>query len=346
MTPSARPAETPVTAPLADWLTDALGDPGPFTLEPVSGGNSNETLMLRSPVAQRILRRPPKDAIDATAHNMAREHRLLAALAATDVPAPRPLALCSDPSVVPAPLLVMEAIEGVSLTWDLPDSYAGDAATMRGMGDAMIDALALLHGADWRTIGLDDFGRPEGFLDRQVGRWTSQLERNRVRELPWHAELGAWLSAHQPPEGEPGIVHGDYHVDNCLLTLQEPISVAAIIDWEMTTIGDPLLDLGLFLAFWGDERPDPPAQPKVQAVTRGRGAPRRAELAARYAELTGRSVEHLDWYMTLAFWKLATITEGAYGQYLAGKLTTPYARDLEHDVPRLLEEAAGFAGLR
>ncbi|MCW3013259.1 MAG: aminoglycoside phosphotransferase [Solirubrobacterales bacterium] len=335
-----------VTEPLASWLTHALGDPGPFVLDRLSGGNSNETLMLRSPTARRVLRRPPHDAIDATAHDMGREHRLLTALARTDVPAPAPLALCDDLDVVPAPALVMEAVRGVALTTDMPASYAGGPDTTRGMGDAIIDAMALLHRADWRAAGLGDFGRPDGFLDRQVGRWGRQLERYRVRDLQWHAELGAWLADHRPPAGTPGILHGDFHIDNCLLSTTEPIAVAAIIDWEMATIGDPLLDLGLFLAFWGDDRPEAPAMPKVQAVSRGGGAPSRAALAERYAERSGRSVEHLDWYMALAFWKLATIVEGAYAQYVSGALRTPYARDLEHDVPRLLAEAAGFAGLR
>ncbi|WP_199223912.1 phosphotransferase family protein [Paraconexibacter algicola] len=336
----------PVDGPLSAWLTEHLGDPGPFVLDRLSGGNSNETLLLRSPTARRILRRPPHDAIDPSAHDMAREHTLLTALAQTDVPAPAPLALIDDPAVVPAPALVMEAAEGHALLWDLPGDRVADAATLTGIGEAVMDALGALHRADWRAAGLDGFGRPDGFLDRQVGRWTRQLDRYRVRELPWHAEIASWLAAHQPADGEPGILHGDFHLDNCLVTLGEPPAVAAIIDWEMATIGDPLLDVGLFLGFWGDERPATPAMPKVQAVTRGAGAPGRAVLAARYEEASGRSLEHLDWYMTLAFWKLATIVEGAYAQFLAGALTTPYARDLEHDVPRLLEEAATFAGLR
>ncbi|MCW2994142.1 MAG: aminoglycoside phosphotransferase [Conexibacter sp.] len=346
MTATASAPTEPVAEPLASWLATALGDPGPFALQRISGGNSNETLLLRSPAADRILRRPPHDAIDASAHDMAREHRLLVAMAQTDVPAPAPLALCDDLAIVPAPALIMEAVPGVALTNELPPSYADTPETTRAIGEAIVDGLALLHSADWRAAGLEGLGRPDGFLDRQVGRWGRQLERYRVRELPWHAELGDWLAANQPPDGAPGILHGDFHIDNCLLTRDAPIAVAAIIDWEMATIGDPLLDVGLFLAFWGDERPAEPAMPKVQAVSRGRGAPPRAELAARYEERSGRSLEHLDWYMTLAFWKLATIVEGAYAQFLAGALTTPYARDLEHDVPRLLAEAATFAGLR
>lgn len=331
---------------LARWLSDALKDPGPFSLLALSGGNSNETLELRSPAARRILRRPPAEAIDPSAHAMGREHRILAALAPSEVPSPQPLALCDDPAVPGAPFLVMEAVDGAAVTVALPDDYPPGADGAQAIGAAVVDALATLHGAPWSALGLEGFGRPEGFLDRQVDRWSLQLDRYRVRDLPWHAEIGRWLEDNRPPEGEPGILHGDFHFDNCLMTRDAPIRVAAIIDWEMATIGDPLLDLGLFLGFWGPDRLVPRAMPRIQAVSACAGAPSRAELAARYAQRSGRSVEHLAWYMTLAFWKLATITEGAYAQFVAGTLTSHYARQLERDVPLLLHEAAGFAGLR
>jgi aminoglycoside phosphotransferase (APT) family kinase protein len=329
-----------VSSTLDTWLADALGDPGPFELEPLSGGNSNETLELRSPAATRVLRRPPAAAISKSAHSMEREHRIIAALGATDVPAPHALAISEDP-----PVLVMERVVGVALTDTLPDGYPPPAEAARQLGYAAVDALAKLHSAPWREIGLTDFGRPEGFLDRQVKRWRGQLENYRTRELPWFDELADWLAAHRPPAGEPGILHGDFHLDNCLMSPAAPIEVEAIIDWEMATIGDPLLDLGLLLAFWGPDRPSDPAMPRVQGVSRVAGAPARAALADRYAERSGRSVEHVHWYMALAFWKLAAIVEGAYAQHLAGQLDTRYARELEHDVPALLREAAGFAGL-
>jgi aminoglycoside phosphotransferase (APT) family kinase protein len=213
------------------------------------------------------------------------------------------------------------------------------------IGHAAVDALARLHSAPWRDIGLADFGRPEGFLDRQVKRWAGQLENYRTRELPWFDELAAWLAANRPPDGEPGILHGDFHLDNTLMSRSAPIAVEAIIDWEMATIGDPLLDLGLLLAFWGPDRPSDPAMPRVQGVSRVDGAPTRAELASAYEEKSGRSVEHVHWYMALAFWKLAAIVEGAYAQFVDGRLDSRYAQELEHDVPALLREAAGFAGL-
>jgi aminoglycoside phosphotransferase (APT) family kinase protein len=345
MPASASDLTSVVPEALAAWLSSALDEPGPFRLLPLAGGNSNETLMLSAGERRWIMRRPPAASIAPSAHNMEREHRILVALADTDVPAPAPAAVCSDPAIAGGPFLVMEAVDGHAITHSVPAANPDVPATVAGIGEAAIDALAALHAAPWATIGLEDFGRHEGFLDRQVARWSSQLERYRHRELPYFDEIGAWLDAHRPAAFAPGIMHGDFHLDNVLLTRGPRIAPAAIIDWEMATIGDPLLDLGLFLAFWGTDRPDEPAMPHVQAVSRRAGTCSREHLAARYAERSERLIDDLRWYMTLAFWKLASIVEGAYVQYVDGRLTTPYAARLEHDVPRLLREAAGFAGL-
>jgi aminoglycoside phosphotransferase (APT) family kinase protein len=324
---------------LSRWLAEALGEQ-PLELRPLAGGQSNETLLLRTDAGLRVVRRPPAAPLDPRAHSMEREHRVLTALEPTDVPAPRALFYGVD--AAGRPTLVMEHVEGFPPRDRLPDAYAED---VRGAGEAIVDALAALHTAPWRELGLGDFGRPDGFLARQVGRWRSQFERSQVRELPWFDEVARWLEENRPPETEPAIFHGDFHADNCLLSLDAPPRVEAIVDWEMATIGDPLLDLGLLLAFWGPDRRDPPAMARVQGFTRADTAQSRSELAARYAERTGRSVEHLPYYLALATWKLAAIVEGAYAQYVSGKVSSDYARSLEHDVPAALEEAAGFAGL-
>ena len=331
-------------ARLADWLEKDTGITGPLSAEPVGGGNSNATFLLRGPAGSWILRRPPAAALSGTAHSMAREHRVLCALAGSDVPAPRPVAFCDDADVIGAPFLVMEHVDGVSITDRRPAGYDAGPEPVRRLGEEMIDGLAALHRFDWRAAGLDDFGRPEQFLERQVGRWTRQYESHAVRDLPRFAEVGAWLEAHRPPAWTPGLMHGDFHLDNCLFSASEP-RLLAIIDWELATIGDPLLDVGLALGFWGRRPVDPPAMPQVQGVSRSAGGPDREELAARYAEQSGRSVEDLAWYMTLALWKLAAIVEGAYAQFLAGRLRSDYARRLADDVPRLLEEAAFAARL-
>ena len=349
MTPEGAPAPS-TPAPLLDerrvaaWLEEHAGVAGPLTGERVGGGNSNATFLLRGPDGPLVLRRPPAAAVSGTAHSMAREHRVLQALAGTDVPAPRPVALCDDAGVTGAPFLVMEHVDGVAITDTLPAGYSPGESTLRRLGEEMIDGLAALHRVDWQAVGLGDFGRPEQFLERQVSRWTRQYEGHAVRDLPRFAQLAEWLDAHRPPEWTPGLMHGDFHLDNCLFSPSEP-RLLAIIDWELATIGDPLLDVGLALAFWGWRPLDPPAMPQVQAVSRQAGAPGRDELARRYGGRSGRSVHQLPWYMVLAFWKLAAIVEGAYAQYLDGRLTTDYARRLGDDVPRLLEEAAHTAGL-
>ena len=332
---------------LQAWLADTLGETGPFELNPLSGGNSNETVAVTTARGGRwILRRPPAASLAPGAHAMEREHVIMQALSGQPVPSPRTLGVIVAEDVPQTPALLMEHVDGVALTDTLPDSYPPQPQAATEIGEAVIDALAALHSVPWREAGLESFGKPEGFLERQVPRWRKQLERYRTRELPHLDELTVWLEANRPPTFEAGIMHGDFHLDNCLLTPAPPISVAAIVDWEMSTIGDPLMDLGLFLAFWGHDRPDDyPAMPRVQAVSRIPGAPSRAALAARYAERSDRSVEHLDWYCAMAFFKLAMIVEGAYAQHVDGRLRTPYAAALEHDVPALLREAAGFARL-
>lgn len=330
---------------VAAWLEREAKIPGPLTAQRVGGGNSNATFLLRGPAGSFILRRPPAAALSGTAHSMAREHRVLRALAETEVPAPRPVAFCDDQDVTGAPFLVMEHVDGVSITDRLPADYEPGAGSVRRLGEEMVDGLAALHRLDWQAAGLGDFGRPEQFLERQVSRWTKQYESHAVRDLPRFAQVGEWLEAKRPAQWTAGLMHGDFHLDNCLYSPTEP-RLMAIIDWELATIGDPLLDLGLALAFWGSRPIDPPAMPQIQGVSRDASGPERDELAARYAERSGRFPDDLAWYMALALWKLAAIVEGAYAQYLDGRLRTDYARRLGDDVPRLLEEAAAAAGLR
>lgn len=327
-------------AGLAAWISEVSGDPGPFEIEPVTGGNSNETLLVRSRVAKRILRRPPGATIDASAHSVEREYRILSALAQTGVPVPRPIAVVDKAGPEASPALLMDYVDGVSITDALPADHAPSG--VGAIGFATMDALADLHSLDWEGLGLADYGRPAQFLERQVGRWRRQYEGYRHRDLPDFDVVASWLEQNRPPDGRPGILHGDFHVDNCLFSRTDPTRLLAIIDWEMSTIGDPLLDVGLVLAFWGDDRLDPPAMPRIQGFSRDAGAPTRAALAERYARRSGRSVEHLGYYMALAFWKLAAIVEGAHLHFTTGALQTDYARGLENDVPRLLAEARAF----
>lgn len=330
---------------LAHWLSEHLGQPGPWELRRLAGGNSNETCLLRNTDSEFVLRRPPRHALSASAHSVAREHRLLAALQDTAVPVPRAFALCEDPAVPAAPFLLMEHIPGaVAITDELPAAYRADPNALTAVADEIVDALAAIHLLDWRAAGLDGFGRPEGFLERQVQRWFRQWQKIERRPLPAMPRLAAWLEHHRPEAGRPALMHGDFHLDNCLFSAAEPRALA-VIDWETATIGDPLMDLGLLLAFWGERELTHPGMPGVQGVSRAPGAPPREHLLDRYAQVTGTSLWHIDYYRCLALFKLAAITEGAYTQYLDGELRTEYAAALEHDVPALLAEACAIAGL-
>jgi aminoglycoside phosphotransferase (APT) family kinase protein len=338
--------EEPVPQVLAEWLGANVDAAGPFAWQRLTGGNSNDTYLVSAGDWQAILRRPPVATIDPSAHSVARENRIMQALRDTPAPAPEPLAFCDDIDVLGVPFLVMECVPGYAIKDELPADAPPQPRAAREIGEALIDALAALHTVAWREVGLADFGRPEAFLERQVPRWTKQYQRVQVRELPRFDEVAAALERLRPENPEPAIVHGDFHADNSLIVFDEPARVSAILDWEMATIGDPMLDVAMLLAFWGDDdRSETRAFPELQAFSRADGAPTRDELAQRYAAATGRSVERLDFYMALVLWKLAAIIEGAYAAYVAGQTDSAYTRSLEHVVPALLEESAHHAGL-
>lgn len=341
--------DPPVDAgPVADWFQAETGidvDAGRASLRRLSGGNSNVTLLLEDGTGRWVVRRPPLHALDPSAHSMSREWTVLSALRGTAVPAVHALAYCRDPELLGAEFLVLEMVpDAVSVLEVLPPAYPTGAAALAPLGYALVDALAELQGLDWVGAGLTGFGRPAGFLQRQVPRWEAQYRRNQVRDLPVFDRVTQWLREHLPPDQEPGILHGDYHLDNCLFAAARP-ELLAVVDWEMATVGDPLVDVGLCTAFWGPRPSDPPAMPPIQGVSRAAGAPGRAELVARYADRTGRDVTHIGWYQAFALWKLAVVIEAAWGQHVRGELRTPYTAALERDVPLMFDEAAWFAGI-
>jgi aminoglycoside phosphotransferase (APT) family kinase protein len=333
---------------VAAWLRAQTGievNPGTATIERLAGGNSNVTLLLADGTGSWVVRRPPLHALDPSAHSMSREWRVLSALDGTGVPAVHALAYCHDVDVLGVEFLVLELVpDAVSILDWLPAAYPAGAAALEPLGSALVDALAKLQDFDWVGAGLTGFGRPDGFLQRQVPRWEAQYRRNQIRDLPAFDEVTRWLGEHLPPDQQPGVLHGDYHLDNCLFSAAKP-ELLAVVDWEMATVGDPLLDLGLCTALWGPRPSDPPAMPPIQAVSRGEGAPGRDELVARYAERTGRDVTHIAWYQAFALWKLAVVIEAAWGQHVRGELRTPYTAALERDVPLMFDEAAWFAGI-
>ena len=297
------------------------GGDAPLRFELLGGGRSNVTYLVRGGGREWVLRRPPLGHVLPTAHDMAREYRVLAALADTDVPVPRPFALCEDPSVNDAPFYVMEYCPGVVVEFDLPDGFAESEQERRRISLALVDTLVRLHAIDFEALGLGGFGRPAGYLERQVRRWSQQWERSKTDELPVVEELLRRLRVALPASPPPTIVHGDYRLGNMALAPDDPGEVLAIFDWEMATLGDPLADLGYTLIYWA-EPGDPVGEGGVGSLpsaTRRPGFLSRAAIVAEYAKRSGRDVEAVDFYQVLALTKLAVIAEGIYARYLQGK---------------------------
>ncbi len=322
--------------PLHTWLASTLGEQGPFELTPMSGGNSNETVSVTSPRGRWILRRPPAASLAPGAHAMEREHVIMEALAGRPVPSPRPLGVLVAEGVPQTPALLMEHVDGVSLTDTLPDSYPPQPEAARAIGEAVIDALADLHAVPWRDAGLAEFGRPDGFLERQVPRWLGQLERYRAREIEGVDEVARWLTAHRPPDRPPGILHGDYHLRNVMFAPVPPARVVAIVDWEMATIGDPMLDLGALVATWSQA-----GEPVFMngSVTDLDGMATRAEIVTAYEQALGRPADHLQYYMALALFKLVCILEGSYSRLMSGASENEGHRRYETLVPIMARRA-------
>jgi aminoglycoside phosphotransferase (APT) family kinase protein len=296
----------------------------PLTASLIAGGRSNLTYHVGDGTHHWVVRRPPLGHVVATAHDMGREYRVMSALQGSDVPVPVTRALCDDPSVIGAPFYVMDRVEGrvirstAELTgWDPADALA--------VSHDLIDVLARLHATDYEAVGLGGFGKPDGFLARNVARWGTQWEANKTRELPEIDELARRIQAALPESGPPAIVHGDYRLENTMLAPDRP-EIVAVLDWEMSTLGDPLTDLGLFLVYWvhwDEGAGSDGAGDAVPLATGGAsGLPGfigMDEVAARYAAITGRDLSNLDFYIVFAFYKLAVILEGINARFLMGK---------------------------
>jgi aminoglycoside phosphotransferase (APT) family kinase protein len=332
------------TTSLERWMQRELGIEGARLGARLSGGNANVTQLVESDAGRFVIRRPPDAAISANAaQGVRREFRMLSALTG-GARVPKALGFCEDTSVLGQPFAVVEHVAGVSLTTQLPAAYESSAATVTSLGHELIDAIADVHALDWRALPLDPPRDAERFLQRQIERWRKARAAESVRELPLLERIGHWLLEELPAPAPARVVHGDYHLDNTLFRADRP-ELAAIIDWELATIGDPLTDLGLLLMFWGPRAIEPPAFAHIQQVTRVADAPSRLELAQRWSERTGIDSAALDYYLCFAFWRLAAIVEGAYVLCHNGLVHDAYSRGLEHDVPRLLREAALVAGI-
>lgn len=309
---------------LAAYLPRSLpAAEGPLEAELISGGRSNLTYYIRSRASEQewVLRRPPLGHVLPTAHDMAREYRVISALAGTGVPVPKTYLLCEDASIIGAPFYVMERVNGVVVHRELPPGFAPRPEDRRRMCEAFVEALARLHAVDADAVGLGDFGRPQGFMERQVRRWGEQWERSKTFESPEVEELRRRLGAALPDSPAPTIVHGDYRLENMIFAERRPDTILALLDWEMATLGDPLADLGYALAYWvqaGD------AELRQQVLDMGRvsmgaGFMTREELAEAYERRSGRSVAGIDFYFCFALYKLTVIVQGIVARNLAGE---------------------------
>ncbi|MCX5183533.1 phosphotransferase family protein [Streptomyces sp. NBC_00268] len=286
---------------------------GPLTGRLIEGGRSNLTYAITDGTTNWVVRRPPLGHVLATAHDMKREHRVISALHPTAVPVPRPVLLCEDEEVLGAPFYVMEFVAGTPYRTAEQLAPLGPERT-RNAVLGLVDTLVELHAVDPATVGLADFGRPEGFLDRQLRRWGKQLDASRNRELAGIDELQAALGRALPHSPAPAVVHGDYRLDNVLIDAEDRIT--AILDWEMSTLGDPLTDLGLLVMYSAPlDLPDSPISTTASAA----GHPDPAEIIERYAARSGRDVSDVAWYTAFAWFKLAVILEGIHYRYTLGR---------------------------
>ena len=311
---------------------------GPVGVEPIGDGHSNITFAIAREATDVILRRPPRPPLPPSAHDVLREARLLGALAATPARVPRVLAVCDDESVIGAPFYLMERVAGDVITTELPPAL-DTPEQRRRVADELIDALVEVHAVDWTTIGLEGFGKPSGYLERQLRRFTGLWEHNRTRELPEVERVGAWLAANLPESGPATIVHGDFRLGNVMFAPETPARLAAIFDWEMATIGDPLADVGYMCALWSEAGDPSGGLFDLSRVTRLEGFPTRAELVKRYEQLSGRSMRSVRWYMTLALWKSVVFMEGNYKRAISGTVDDPFLKTFGEGVVELARRA-------
>ena len=332
-----------VREPLEGFL-DAQGiGEGRLDAERVGEGHSNATFVIRRGDRRVVLRRPPRPPLPPSAHDVLREARLLRALEGTPVRVPRVIATCDDEGVLGVPFYVMEEIEGSVITSEIPDEL-DNPAERRRICEQLVDRLVEVHSVDWRACGLEGYGKPTGYLERQLRRFGGLWEHNKTRELAVVEEVGEWLGQNLPESPASTIVHGDYRLGNVMVGDSAPAEIVAIFDWELSTIGDPLADIGYFTVTWAEAGdPEDVGFGSLSVASRREGFMTRAELIERYEELSGRSMSALNWYQALALWKAAVFMEGNYRRFSMGASDDPYLALFDKGVPQLAEKAREIA---
>jgi aminoglycoside phosphotransferase (APT) family kinase protein len=317
-----------------------LGEGEPL-IEPIGDGHSNVTYALTRGERSFVLRRPPRGPLPPSAHDVLREARVLMALEGR-ARVPRVLATCDDPKVIGAPFYVMELVEGHVITTEIPAALDGEDDRAR-ISDELVDALVEIHAVDWQAAGLEGFGKPTGYLERQLRRFLGLWEVNKTREIPAVESVAKWLAESMPASGPATIVHGDYRLGNTMYATGSPARLVAVFDWEMATIGDPLADLGYLCTLWVDRDDPPGGMFELGGITREPGFATRAELIARYEERSGRSMTDIRWYQTLALWKSIVFMEGNYKRAVAGSTDDPFLQQFGEGVIELAGRAEELA---
>jgi aminoglycoside phosphotransferase (APT) family kinase protein len=329
---------------LAAYLRGRIpGADAPMRVMQFRGGSSNLTYLLAFGQRQWVVRRPPFGPLPVGGHDMAREFRVLSRLWQAFNPAPRAWLFCADSSIIGAPFFVMERRRGIVFKnrQPVPPELGDDPETFRKISEGFIDTLADLHRVDYQAIGLGDLGKPEGFLARQIVGWMKRWEAAKTREVPLMEKLGAWFLENMPPAQPPALLHNDFYLHNLMLDAYAPGTVVAVFDWEMSTLGDPMIDLGIALGYWR-ERTDVELLEiaEIEPHTLKRGFLGRAELADRYARRTGRDLSFLPFYQAWAHWKSATVGEQIYARFVRGQTTDPRFAVMGKAPPALVRAAA------
>lgn len=319
-TPQAvRPGEELDTVKLEVYLKEQIPDvSGPILVEQFPSGYSNLTYLLRAGDRELVLRRPPFGANIKTAHDMGREYRILSHLIKVYPKVPRPLAYCEDASVLGAPFYIMERVKGIILRANPPEGLDLSPELMRRLSEHFIDTLAELHAVDYEAAGLGDLGRPEGYVARQVKGWTERYKNACTDDIPEIEQAAAWLVEHMPQEAGASLIHNDYKYDNLVLDPEDVTRILAVLDWEMATIGDPLMDLGTTLGYWVDPNDPDELQAMRFCLTTLPGNLNRQQLVERYAERSGRDISHVLFYYVYALFKIAVIVQQIYYRYQRG----------------------------
>ncbi|HVN04137.1 MAG TPA: phosphotransferase family protein [Bryobacteraceae bacterium] len=329
------------TPALAAYLRGKLpGVESGLTVRQFPGGHSNLTYLLEAGQCQYVLRRPPLGPVAPKAHDMAREYNVLGAVNPLFPQAPRVFLLCEDPPVIGAVFFIMERRHGLVLRREIPAAYASDPDFGRRVSEAFVDCLAALHAVDVSQVVL---GKPAGFLERQVTGWAERWRRAQTDELPRMDELIAWLNRRLPVSPAPTLVHNDYKLDNLMLDTADPGRVEAVLDWEMATAGDPLVDLGCVMCYWPEAADPPVRRDALSSITTLPGWFTRAQLVDRYARLTGREVTGLGYYEVFGIFKIAVVLQQIYFRYRRGQTRDERFSNFGQRVRGLVEVAAGLA---